>query len=649
MAMQGNEIYHIKTEALRCGDCRVELKNTLKQIPKFLKCLHAFCGKCILKMMNGSLVCPVCKLLADVSGDTTIDDLADISFLKNIEQFDRIMDQLGQDFGSKHVHPECQNCSDGNAATYWCADLDGPLLFCNECVSIDNKFQTSGQKDFRSLRNTRPDDILTCVRLSSDGRCLEHDEDLEFFCEECATPICHICDHDGHPMMSIREQANTIRGKIDDKVKDSEKTIEILQRRLRYVENEKELLKQSSHLTAQHVNLFFDKLKESIEKRRKHLLNTVSNTGSKTLKILKEDTEHTQSELNDVTRFTEFLSAARNFSNDCDLMLMNESLKTRSGDHISKRVSDEPDANGLISFGLGEFTDIELPLLQSSHFEVMLKKVPMSIAKLGEINGTATVASETKFRIRENATGIEIVIEAYTKNQQPCTTGGDSFTIEIKDPNGTIHKPLLEDDNTGTYSTNFTPKLVGKHQVSITFHGRPISRSPYTFEMEESPKPQRKPYDSKYINVSNLWDVKEFPDRDPPPPPVPSSPRPTSADYMIMKSFKAPPVVLKSYTSTGRNDLFRQRSATTTSLMTKNEQKECAADDYLDIHSYHGTRRESRRGSYIYQTIDSLGLDVKEEGENAGKKLEALHEKFISSTKRKRKISLMKWRKSQTD
>ncbi|XP_071949593.1 E3 ubiquitin-protein ligase TRIM71-like [Antedon mediterranea] len=610
----------MKAEILQCGQCRVALKNSKDKLPTFLKCLHAFCGECITKIISDNPRCPICKASSYIQSDSTINDLPSINFLQNIEQFENIKQQIHQ-----RKVKECQNCSDGNQATHLCTGRNMPLFFCNECVHIYNNFNKNGVKMFISLQNIRDDHILPYVRYSDDKPCQKHGEDVMRFCDDCLASCCPRCDHSGHNLVSLKDEADAIRRRIREKVQDAETSIGILQRRMEHVRLEKERLYESSKATAQNVNIFFDKLKESLDIRKKTLLSEVSKiTHEKSTKLNAEE-ENTEAELNDIIPMTQVLSATSMFSNDRDIMGIAESLKTRSKDYISTRLREKPDVNGTISFGFGEFTDINGPL-QFKRVDEMFNKIPMAVDKLGEVRSkeTKTVASETTFRIREKGSGLDIVIDAYTKNQQPCKQGGDSFSIEIKDPNCQIFKPRLEDLNTGSYVTHFIPSVKGKYTMSINIQGKPIKKSPYTFTMDDPVE------DSKYAPPNEEPDY--VPRRDPPPPPVPSSPRPpiqrpnSGGGYITMNSIKLP---------------HRQRSNTVNSMVPKNHSQDV---DRFDIECYVGTRRGSRRGSDVYMTIDSLGLDVKEKDE---KKLAAVYEQGVGAmngTLKQSKSSIFRWK-----
>lgn len=57
--------------------------------------------------------------------------------------------------------------------------------------------------------------------------------------------------------------------------------------------------------------------------------------------------------------------------------------------------------------------------------------------------------------------------------------GMDNFVIEITDADFEKISPSITDNGDGTYLVEYTPKIEGKHKISISIEGRQIEGAPY--------------------------------------------------------------------------------------------------------------------------------------------------------------------------
>ena len=77
---------------------------------------------------------------------------------------------------------------------------------------------------------------------------------------------------------------------------------------------------------------------------------------------------------------------------------------------------------------------------------------------------------------------IKILAVSYDQEAKKNERGGDPFMVTLKDPTGTTVECRVEDQDDGTYTALYLPKVSGKHSLDVKLFGKPISGSPFSFK-----------------------------------------------------------------------------------------------------------------------------------------------------------------------
>ena len=73
----------------------------------------------------------------------------------------------------------------------------------------------------------------------------------------------------------------------------------------------------------------------------------------------------------------------------------------------------------------------------------------------------------------------QFVIKVCDCHGQVRSLGGDMVEVRVLDPNGCRVEVSMRDDKNGTYAVQFTPKVKGEHNISVSVNGQDIKRSPF--------------------------------------------------------------------------------------------------------------------------------------------------------------------------
>ncbi|XP_070546613.1 tripartite motif-containing protein 2-like [Ptychodera flava] len=169
---------------LRCSICLEQYKS-----PKILPCLHTFCEKCLVTLVEktGSLHCPECRQKYRLPVDG-VPALKTNFFMNNL--IGTIKQRLEATQG---VEIKCDGCQD-NTATHRCLECKHHL--CNSCVKAHRNIPVT--KAHTLMTNEEYQNSATKSKHSRKipdvEYCNDHQDDLlKYYCDTCKVPVCTSC------------------------------------------------------------------------------------------------------------------------------------------------------------------------------------------------------------------------------------------------------------------------------------------------------------------------------------------------------------------------------------------------------------------------------------------------------------------------
>ena len=254
--------------------------------PKILPCCHTFCLKCLEKiaLKKGELTCPQCRKNHQVPTGGLATLLTDFVATYEVEVM-----RLKSSERKGKASQVCGECELSGPVTCYCGDCQSYL--CNDCVQLHKKLRV-----FRGHRVTPTAEIDAATLQSFQMQfCGVHKKEaLKLYCETCKKLICRDCtlvDHRQHDYKFVedaRKQVDAEMGSLKSKV---DRKLAIFKHNLDEIRKVEVSATGHSQVLKADINNFFDKLVQSIEERRKALLDEAEGACQKDLKQVWADKE----------------------------------------------------------------------------------------------------------------------------------------------------------------------------------------------------------------------------------------------------------------------------------------------------------------------------------------------------------------------
>ena len=286
--------------------------------PKVLPCCHTFCLKCLEKTARsaekkGEVTCPQCRQTHQIPEGGLADLLSD--FIEDYE-----IQVSGIKSKAKRRKTEvCGECEQSGAIRSFCSDCKNYL--CNECVQLHERLKT-----FRGHRVT-PIEKITAATLQSCKvqYCTAHKQEaLKLYCETCMQLICRDCTlvkHRQHNYKFVEDARKQIEDELASLKLDVKEKHAILTHNFQMIKKVEASASDYSGVVKADVNDFFDKLVQSIEARRKVLLDEAEGACQKDLKQVWADKEFHETTMAHIQSVFSLMSKARPCSSDSEMIL----------------------------------------------------------------------------------------------------------------------------------------------------------------------------------------------------------------------------------------------------------------------------------------------------------------------------------------
>ena len=151
-----------------------------------------------------------------------------------------------------------------------------------------------------------------------------------------------------------------------------------------------------------------------------------------------------------------------------------DTLRRRRGRKLKSGSFDRSDENGFHhSDGLSLFHLSKADKKEMKQFENIIQN--LGLIYVGNADPSKTIAVARPALVCAKCTA---KVKAIDKRGKECKMGGDSFAASMQTPDeSTVPCDILDNEN-GTYTINFRPKVPGTHQLHISVSGQPIRSSP---------------------------------------------------------------------------------------------------------------------------------------------------------------------------
>ena len=454
--------------AATCGIC-----SELFDDPQMLECLHSFCHQCLkTKSFATSITCPSCNKSTPLKAGGVNALLKDLR-----KSYEAEVVQYARKIHSKE-EKSCDQCIDPS---------NGPAVsFCMECCeflcescskhhkiwrkTLNHKLQQIGGEQVDSKALNVPHKLMNCQ--------LHEDETLKFYCETCNALICRDCrdlHHKGHTvdrveqmaekeknaLQSTRGNADKAKIKLDGAITDGNKVIQRIQGKQKSIE--------------EGINNAFKALDEALQKRKKALLSKTAEIGLGKQIALTIQGEKFKTLRKELVEISEMITEASLVYTPVEML----SAKGATTNRLQQL--------------LKEYQSLDLLPCKSDIMPSMLdtSKLAEKIGSFGLVlGGSHPGEAKTDLHISRAIKGKQRRVTITTCDMQgkPFPYGDErvEVTLSLLDSNDhPLHATVIDNKN-GTYTTSFTPRSKGEHQLSICIDSHHIKGSPFPIFIREA-------------------------------------------------------------------------------------------------------------------------------------------------------------------
>ena len=412
--------------------------------PKVLPCLHSFCLPCLNKILrtNGChyIRCPECREKFSFISSGCPKNLPTYSDIKGLLDVPDIKD-------CNTAGVKCGNCDKMSTYSSYCFQCRS--FWCDSCMIPHNLIKANKEHQVLRLKGFENQDIEDASKRPAFCQEKYHeDEELKFFCKDCAVALCDKCVATAH----------------------------VFHAKILLKEAEKENIEQKKDEIAHHIEARGNAMNRDINKFAEYVIEVTKTKKKETLdKVetqIKESRGCVQTQQCKVKRQVRPLETAEitQLHKSPNMVLLEEVRdvgKQAASDHEGLRQfcfkPNETLLDNLISNGIGSFeTFVTNTCAHQSTAE-------------GKGLSEASVGLESNFLLTtRNAEG------------EHCYNECDCVTVEIKNQQGhdcatEVH---VKDEKDGSYKVRYFLKDTEECQVSVKVNKEHIHGSPFPVKLK---------------------------------------------------------------------------------------------------------------------------------------------------------------------
>ena len=416
-------------EELNCSICLDTYSD-----PKLLQCLHAYCRKCLVKLVvrdqQGQLIltCPICR----------------------------------------HDTPVPAN---GVAGLQ-------PAFHINHLLEIMEEHKKAAEDPPASAEKAERDSVRLTSRDKVKVCCREHaGKEVELFCETCGEPVCVKCaikclggKHHSHDCEELDKAFERYKVEVTASLEPMEKQVTTITKALAHLDARCAEISDQRAAVEADVHTAFSKLQRILDTRKTELISQLHHITHKKLKKLavqRDQLETTQAQLSSCLGF------------------MRDSLKTGSQEEVLSMKSS-------VVKQVKELTttfppDMLKPSTEADVIFSALEDVATACRNYGQVSAPglpdpskchATGKGIEAAVVGETSTA---VLQAVNFKGQPCEEPIQSSECElVSELSGTRTQGIVERKGQSQYEISYQPIIKGRHQLHVKVEGQHIRGSPFT-------------------------------------------------------------------------------------------------------------------------------------------------------------------------
>ena len=470
-------------QEITCGIC-----HDYYQEPKVFPCCHYYCKQCIANLAsryrpNQPFPCPDCREPTLLPHNDP-DKLPTAFFINRMKALHSRMEKA-----EGRVEALCEMCSSGDKSVAFCRQCT--QFICEDCVRTHRKLKVFAGHKLSTLEELKQGGAKAFHQEEAlPPKCTTHDEAKKLYCYDCDQLICRDCviiDHAGHKYEFVKTAAPETRKKLTVQVTPLKEIASNLRRTVDKVNTTRKAIEANGKSVADEINSYFDELQKILNERRQQLLD-------ESLKIVKEKVENLSAQEKNITlslatvqSLTDFVE--RSLANATDEEVV--SMQTQVLSRIEGEVEKQKHGTATQNLDSVEATDFGVVL---SSPEDLREFCSFKTRTFTGIDPQKCTVEGEGIKLAEVDKAVTVTVSTYYPSSTPARTIADvSGELRSLVDNSVVRLQGIRLTNSHKYTLQYTPKVRGRHELSITVSGGHILGSPFSVFVRIPPTKLGKP------------------------------------------------------------------------------------------------------------------------------------------------------------
>ena len=465
-------------------------------LPSFSGLLHppprnppAFCSGCFIQCHPSNTYNGLCSnchdhLVSSIPSNTADQDVSDSFIMSSMLNF---VDDVLREDKIETIHSICCSaCESYQSNSILCSDCQD--FFCKSCFpqhtatnhsfvefdsdSVSNSISpkltshssqspTSHFSDFSQDDNDE-ESKFECCDL--------HNDRIQYFCQSCTALLCYSCisnGHQHHPHTTIRDAYERITPSMENVTSNASQKMSDLSVSIESATGMKEKIVRKKEEAIDKVQRMFQSYRETILRHEKDIIAQIAILTDLRLKSLTKEKENNESMLKNLGNLQKSMSDLKNNSKKASSVLLYHK--------ISKCLDN------------GQFTGVPIEddsfIVKSNNSNIRESLKNLCFVTTAPHPPLCSAKGEGLFHPRVNRM-TTILVTTKDRRGEPCTEGDEQLMISFRAMSGSLIKVDVRDNQDGSYSLSFCPRVRGQHQLSIRIRGHHIKGSPFKLDVD---------------------------------------------------------------------------------------------------------------------------------------------------------------------
>ena len=421
------------------------------QEAKLLPCNHYYCRACIESLAKHSrgrpFPCPECRndVILPSGG---VEKLQSAFF---VERMKDVYEKMAKVEGK--VEAVCEQCSKGKSVAFCrqCTDF-----ICTECTTLHRKLKPfAGHKvaTLEELKMGGAKDVP--LKEAPPPKCPDHGEPMKILCFDCHRLICRDCtliDHNGHSYNFLNKCATEARKTLRDSLTPLRKVQANIAGADKKLAGTEDQVGSQEEKVCKSVRQSFCQLKAVLEQRETELVKKVLTLAQKKKDALTAQRKGLQMAQTEIQSLLEFVERNVENTSDQDLMDILSQLqsKVEEGEKRHQQLSLDPATTADITCCLPSPDDI-----------------PRDLGEVFRLSFTPQSSPHLSMP--------STVVLKIADHQNPTIR---AELQSLADPASSVQADVVV-KGAGVYHITYTPRIRGRHDLTVKVNGQDIAGSPF--------------------------------------------------------------------------------------------------------------------------------------------------------------------------